>query len=273
MKVVPDRRSLAFIVSLHDVSPASWPLYRDFIDWLDRRGGIRSSLLMVPDFHRRAPVRNNAAFCRALDERQRLGDELVLHGYTHTDEAPPPRFPREILRRRILTHEGEFAALDWEESTRRIQAGLALCREFGWRVEGFVPPGWMSNPHSERAINEGGFRYRTDNQALYALPEGHRFEMPTLVMSSRSAWRRRLFAALNRRRLNRYRDAAMIRLALHPVDLRHDSSKRFWISTIEQLHDTRRSLTKRQWLDELLDHAPLSIPWDTHRNADAGGHQ
>src|SRR5699024_3603675 len=116
--------------------------------WLDRQGGIRNSLLVVPDFHRQAPVCSDAAFCRALDKRQQLGDELVLHGYTHTDDAPPPRSFREILRRRILTHEGEFAALSWEESTRRIQAGLALCRELGWRVEGFVPPGWRSNLHS-----------------------------------------------------------------------------------------------------------------------------
>lgn len=252
MKAVPDRRPPAFIVSLHDVSPASWLLYRDFIGWLDRQGGIRSSLLVVPDFHRRAPISRDAAFCRALDERQKHGDELVLHGYTHTDDAPPPRSPGGILHRRILTHEGEFAALGWEESTRRIQAGLSLCREFGWQVDGFVPPGWVSNPHSRRAIDEGGFRYRTDTQALYALPEGRRFEMPTLVMSSRSAWRRRLFAALNRRRLDRYRDATMIRLALHPVDLRHDSSRCFWRGVIEQLQETRRSLTKRQWLDELL---------------------
>ena len=257
MKAAPDHRPPAFIVSLHDVSPASWPLYRDFMGWLDRQGGIRSSLLVVPDFHRRAPVRRDAAFCRALDERQKCGDELVLHGYSHSDDAPPPRLPGDILRRRILTHEGEFAALDWEESTRRIQAGLSLCRQFGWHVEGFVPPGWMSNPHSLRAIGEAGFRYRTDIHALYALSEGLCFEMPTLVMSSRSAWRRRLFAALNRRRLMRYRDAAMIRLALHPVDLRHDLSKRFWTSTIEQLQDTHRSVTKRQCLEELLDGAAM----------------
>lgn len=252
MKAIHNPRPPAFIVSLHDVSPRSWSLYRSFSTWLDGLGGIHSSLLVVPDFHRYGNAGEDRPFCDAMLERQAAGDELVLHGYTHTDDAPPPRRPGEILRRRILTHEGEFAALSEVESAARIHAGLTLCREQGWQVQGFVPPGWISNDDSRRAIRAAGFRYRTDTQALYALPEERCLPMPTVVMSSRSAWRRRLFIALNRQRLHRFRAVPVIRLALHPVDLRFASSRRFWSRTIEQLHGERRALTKRQWLAESL---------------------
>lgn len=251
-----DRPRPAFIVSLHDVSPVSWPLYRPLLERLDRLGDVRSSLLVVPDFHRRGNAGDDPGFCAAMLDRQAAGDELVLHGWTHTDDGPTPRRPSEILRRRILTHEGEFAALGEVESAARIHAGLTLCREQGWQVDGFVPPGWMSNEGSRRAIREAGFRYRTDTRALYALPEERRLPLPTVVMSSRSAWRRRLFAALNRDRLRRFRGAPVIRLALHPVDLRFESSRRFWWRTIEALHGERRAVTKRQWLAETLV-APL----------------
>lgn len=249
----------AFIVSLHDVSPLSWPLYRPLLERLDALGGIRSSLLVVPDFHRRGNAGEDPAFCAAMLQRQAAGDELVLHGWTHTDDGPVPLRPAEILRRRILTHEGEFAALGEVEAVARIHAGLTLCREQGWLVDGFVPPGWMSNAGSQRAIRDAGFRYRTDTHALYALPEERRLPLPTVVMSSRSAWRRRLFAALNRDRLRRFRHAPVIRLALHPVDLRFAASRRFWWRTIETLHGERRAVTKRQWLAHALT-APLGSP-------------
>lgn len=252
MKAILEPRRPAFIVSLHDVSPQSWQLYQAFSGWLDHLGGIRSSLLVVPDFHRCGNAGDNSVFREAMQARQAAGDELVLHGYTHTDDASAPRRPGDILRRRILTHEGEFAALGEAESAARIDAGLALCREQGWRVDGFVPPGWMSNQDSRRAIRAAGFHYRTDGAALYVLPQERRVPMATLVMSSRSAWRRRLFSALNRHRLHRFRSAPIIRLALHPVDLRFASSRAFWTHTIEQLHRERRSVTKRDWLAEIL---------------------
>lgn len=240
----------ALLISLHDVAPPSWPLYRDFIAELADLPGLCYTLLVVPHFHRGVAAGDDPDFHAAMAARQEAGDELVLHGFTHTDDGPPPKTPGGILRRRLMTHEGEFAALGADEARRRIAAGLKLCREQGWRVRGFVPPGWVSNAPSRRAISEAGFAYRTDTGAIYGLPEERRLPMPTLVMSSRSGWRRVLFTALNRWRLYRYRDQPVIRLALHPVDLRFPGSRHFWLDVIRQLHTERRALTKWQWLAE-----------------------
>jgi len=249
MNRIPDGQP-AFMLSLHDVAPHSWPLYQSFLRELQRPGTLVSTLLVVPDFHRRHPVERSPAFCRAMAERQTAGDELVLHGWSHSDEGRRPIGPRQWVRRRVLTHEGEFSALDEAAAYARIRDGLALCRRQDWRVRGFVPPGWLSNEASRRAIRDAGFDYRTDAGALYRLADGARLPLPTVVMSSRSSWRRRWFERLNEWRLSRFEHRPIIRLALHPVDLRHAESRDFWRRTIDALSTRRRCVTKVQWLLE-----------------------
>lgn len=254
MNPIPDDpRAPAFMLSLHDVAPHSWPLYRAFLAELEQEeegGELRCTLLTVPDFHHYDVADRHPAFCRALRARQDAGDELVLHGYYHEDDGPAPQTPRGLLRRRVLTHEGEFSALNRGEAARRIRDGLAMFYGQGWRADGFVPPGWVTNSDGRNAIREAGFAYRTDSGAIYRLPDERRWPLPTLVMSSRSAWRRRLFILLNRWRMLYYRNAPILRLALHPVDLRHEESRQFWLDTVRTLRQERRSVTKRRWLLE-----------------------
>jgi len=249
MNPIPERQP-AFILSLHDVAPHTWPLYEAFLGELRHPAALTCTLLAVPDFHRHHPAQQDAVFCQAMSARQAQGDELVLHGWSHSDDGPPPTGALERIRRRVLTHEGEFAALNQTSAAARIDDGLALCRRHGWRVDGFVPPGWLSNEAGRRAIHDAGFSYRTDAGALYRLADGQRLPLPTVVMSSRSAWRRRWFERLNRLRLWRFRNRPMIRLALHPVDLQHPDSRAFWRRTIDSLNDQRRCLSKAQWLAE-----------------------
>ena len=89
-------------------------------------------------------------------------------------------------------------------------------------VSGFVPPGWLSNEASRRAIRDAGFDYRTDAGALYRLADGERLPLPhggdviTFVRLAPARW----FERLNQARLRRFQHRPVIRLALHPVDLR-----------------------------------------------------
>lgn len=248
MKNIPDRP--AMIVSLHDVSPHTWADYRPLLAALDDLPDLRLTQLLVPDFHGHGRIDASAEFCRQMDRRVEAGDELVLHGYRHCDEGPPPRTPGAFLRRRILTHEAEFASLDREQAARRLNEGRSLFRRCGWPLEGFVPPGWQMNETAARLVAEQGFRWTADGGALYRLPEWQRLPVPTLVWSARSAWRRGVFHAVNATRLWRWQHAPVIRLALHPVDLRHRRSFAFWLRTIRLLHGRRRVLTKGQWLEQ-----------------------
>ena len=140
---LPDATRRAAAIAVHDVSPATWRECREILAMLDDVGASPCSLLVIPHYHYRAPVSRDRAFVRAMQARLSRGDELVLHGFFHIDDAPPPRTPGAWFARRMLTRsEGEFAALD--AACRRVAnrarhrnircAGLAAARIRAARV-------------------------------------------------------------------------------------------------------------------------------------------
>lgn len=243
---VPEQKALCVV--LHDVAPATWPDYRPFVDAVDAMGRVPLTLLVVPDYHRRGRVDRDRAFCAEIDRRQAAGDEIALHGYYHFDDAPPPRTLRDYIRRRIFTHEGEFSAIALSEARRRVDAGLTLFGDLGWAVAGFVPPGWLPTPGLGPILSAAGLCYTSTPQGIADLVGDRWLHAPSLVYSARSGWRRAASSWWNRRRLAREAAAPCLRLGLHPMDIRHTSSRRFWLDTLAALLAERRALTKIAWI-------------------------
>ena len=242
------RRSLMLV--LHDVAPETWPDYQPFVQAIDDMGGVPMTWLVVPNFHHRNPLTRSPTFCRLLERRLARGDELALHGYYHADDSPPPHTLREYFMRRIYTHEGEFYALDQQQALQRLQHGLAVFGQQGWPVAGFVAPAWLMSDGTRQALRQLPLRYTSTPQHLYRLPEFTAVEAPGLVWSARSAWRRGLSRLVCDWQCRRWRDAETLRLGLHPVDMRHRSSREYWLSTLRKLLALgREPLTKSAWLD------------------------
>ena len=237
------------LVVLHDVAPPTWPHYRPFVQALDRLGPVPLSLLVVPDFHHRHPL--GASPLRDVLERRLVrGDELILHGYYHFDDQPAPRDPRDWFMRRVYTREGEFFRLDEEQAAERLAHGIELFRQLGWPLAGFVAPAWLMSAGTRRALARSGLRYTSDPRSLLVLPEFTALPAPTLVWSSRSAWRRGLSLAWCAAQLRRWERAPALRLALHPEDLRHPSGRTFWLGCVQRLLASgRQPLTKAAWLE------------------------
>jgi len=238
----------AFCLVLHDVAPSTWRWYADFIAAVDRLGNIPLTLLVVPDFHRHDSLQHHPSFCGDIDRRIARGDEVVLHGYYHDDPNPSGARPKDWFMRRIYTHEGEFYPLDQSQARWRIEQGLKLFAQLGWAVQGFVPPAWLLSDGSRLALQQFDFSYTSDIRGLIRLPEWRSEAAPTLVWSARSAWRRGLSRAWNDLERIRHRKAPLLRLGLHPVDLRHASSRHYWLETVQQLLESRSPVTKSTWL-------------------------
>ncbi|MNG39882.1 hypothetical protein D3C84_1282110 [compost metagenome] len=61
---------------------------------------------------------------------------------------------------------------------------------------------------------------------------------------------------LSDRREQHWQQAPVIRLGLHPVDMRHAFSRNYWLQTLKRLLDEGRvPMTKSQWL--ALQRAPV----------------
>jgi len=239
----------AVCLVLHDVAPSTWADYQPFVEAVDALGNVPMTWLVVPDFHRHDALDANPAFRRVLDARVARGDELALHGYYHDDQEPMPNTPRDWFMRRVYTHEGEFYRLSREAALARLHAGLKMFQRYDWPVQGFVAPAWLMSDGTRQALRELPLSYTSDPQHLYRLPDFSAIAAPGLVWSARSAWRRGLSKIVSDQREQRWREASVIRLGLHPVDMRHRFSRDYWLHTLQRLlAEGRVPLTKIDWL-------------------------
>jgi len=250
----PESRDPCVAIALHDVSPATWRECAVLLEMLDGVGAAPLSLLVVPDYHFKAPVLADRAFRNAMDARVERGDELVLHGMHHVDTEPPPRTLRGYIERRLLTRaEGEFAALPVEAAAARLAHGIDLFKTLGWPLHGFVPPAWLASEASRTALTRCGhpFTYMTVRSGIFRLPDW-RFERTANLCYSPDSALRRLFSRLAiRTELRRASHTSLLRISLHPQDAREPMVLAHWRRLVAAAIATRRAVTKHAWVASL----------------------
>lgn len=255
----PAARSLC--ISMHDVAPATWTGCERVLDAMAQCSATRLpvALLIVPRY-RGVDSARDRRFLRAIEARAAAGDELVLHGYTHVDEQPAQGWaPLDVLRRRVYTAgEGEFSALERGEAMRRIEAGLAWFAALGWPVTGFVAPAWLMSAGARAALHDTPLHYASTRSELLLLPERRTVAAPSLVYSTRTAWRRSLSLQLNPALAFVNRSRPVLRLALHPGDAQHGPVRASWQALLEAALATRRAQTEGSVAAEHLTHVPAS---------------
>jgi predicted deacetylase len=251
----------AMSVTLHDVAPATQQRCERLIDRLQQIAAMPLTLLVVPHYQGRL---SDPDFERWLQGRAQGGDELALHGLTHRDEGPPPNSLAERARRHWYTdREGEFAALDGAEATRRLRAGQRWFELRGWPLRGFVAPAWLLSEQSWLALLQQPFEYTCTRTALLALPRGapdqplRSLHAPSIVYSTRAAWRRALSRPRNALLAHEERRQAWMRFELHPDDAQHEAVFDSLLRLVERaVDDGREALTLGELASRLR--APLS---------------
>jgi uncharacterized protein len=268
----PDAARCAAAVAVHDVSPATWRECREILAMLDDVGASPVSLLVIPHYHHQASALRDRAFVRAMHARLARGDELVLHGCFHVDDAPSPRTPGAWFARRMLTRsEGEFAALDARAAAWRIARGIEMFDAAGWPLHGFVPPAWLMSAGTRAALAQvvHRFDYVTIRSGVFHLPHWRFERTANLWYSPCTPLRRALSACAIRRELWRARTTPLLRLSLHPQDARVPGVLRRWRRLIEDALEHRTPVTKHGWVSRVRESAEPT-PQDGSRFATAG---
>jgi len=241
-----------FIVALHDISPNNWPYYRPFVERMDAMGNVKLTWLVVPDFHHESASFKDPAFLNLLEKRLEKGDELVLHGFYHCDDAPAPTNVKDYFMRRFYTVEGEFYPLAEDDARSRLERGIELFAQQNWPLHGFVAPAWLMGDGARQALRKLPFRYTSDPGHFYELPDFTSHRVPTLVWSCRARWRRAMSYVVNEASRLQYRHLPTIRMGLHPIDMQYDAARNYWIKCIERLlNEGQRSETKIDWLHRM----------------------
>jgi uncharacterized protein len=237
-----------YAVSIHDVAPATWGECERLLALCDARDAP-ATLLVVPHYHDGIRADEDFAFGEALRRRIALGDEVVLHGYRHVDRGRRASSPRQWLLRRVYTAgEGEFAAVDAATAAALIARGRARLAALGVAPAGFVAPAWLMNDATHATLARSGLRYAALRDELIDLKSAQRVAAPSLVYSTRSAWRRRASRVWNAARLASLAPAPRVRAALHPADTRHERVLGDWERLLGRLAADRRAVLESSWL-------------------------
>ena len=237
----------ALVVALHDVSPLTREIVACMLRDLAELRVERTALLVVPNYHRVAPMRGDPTFCEWLRTAARR-HELVLHGYFHIRPQRAGKWWRNLVTEYYTAGEGEFFDLPRDEAFSRLEMAK---REFiaeGLSARGFIAPAWLLGREAEAAVKSAGFEYTTRLRNFKDLVTGRLTLSQSLVWSVRAGWRRMLSLCWNAFLARKLSTAPLLRVCLHPTDWRHDSIRRQAMGLIRAALAGRDVMTYEDWL-------------------------
>ena len=215
-------------VSLHDVSPACSREVELALS-LAHEVGVKPSLLVVPNFHAKAPLGDAPAFVDRLRALERDGHEILLHGYYHLSGVAPlvlggggrpaPSGLRRLYAQHVVSgSEAEFSDVGEAEARRRIEDGLRVLADAKLSPVGFVPPAWSMPPWMLDVLASFGLRFTEDH--VRVVDPTSRASRRTLVLNYASRTPGRLATSvLGVRALSPLERLLPARLAMHPADM------------------------------------------------------
>lgn len=214
-------------VSIHDVSPA-WEREVDVALEMAHAAGVRPALLVVPDYHARAPLSENPKYCDRLRALESDGHEVYLHGYFHRAQlgfggAKPSNekgLRHAFAQKVVSAGEAEFATLSRDEAIERLEAGERVLTDAGLTIRGFVAPAWSMSRSMLSVLGERGYRFTEDHLRIHD-PAGRRSKA-SVVLNYASRTPGRLLSSVAWCRLVRPARRVMpARIAIHPADMRY----------------------------------------------------
>lgn len=214
------------VISLHDVAPSTLAETSRWREVVEGATGGPVSLLVVPRYRGRDSWRSGPGR-DWLADRAQDGDELVLHGYSHLSTTGADG--RELAGRR-----------PWAV-TAVIADGVRELTSAGLAADGFIAPSYWHPGCADDACRTLGIRWWATRGAL-RWENGSR-RLPSLGLGASTATRRVLSPAAARSAARLLAAAAVVRLDLHPADLRDARLERAGRELLARLLDQGRRLT------------------------------
>ena len=247
-------------VVLHDVAAATRAACMRTLAAVAEVADVPTTLLVVPRHHGEPSTPELVEWLRL---REKKGDELALHGWSHRDELVAAGFV-DRLRRQVYTRgEGEFWGLSEREATRRIEAGIAWFREHGFPLAGFVAPAWLLGPGAWEALAMQRFEYTATLRELVHLPGRRAVTSQSVVYSTSNAWRRQSSLLWNGVVARLERRNPVLRIELHPRDADFAQVRRSWQRVLERALRDRRAVTVADFMRHDRAAAPTLVPTPT----------
>ncbi len=217
-RIHPNRLLLA---SIHDVSPRFEGEVDRLLDWLAPHVGTRLAMLVVPNHWGDAPIVPGSAFATRLRSWADQGIEMFLHGFTHRDEAQYSGAADRVRARFMTASEGEFLGLSSAEAATRLADGRTLIESVTGRpIDGFVAPAWLYGEGAREALAQAAIPLAEDHLRVWSPATGAQLAWgPVITWASRT--RMRLLSSLAAAAALRHAPLEVLRIGVHPPDVRH----------------------------------------------------
>jgi predicted deacetylase len=227
------------IVELHDVSPYYENETYSAIEFLKELGIDKFSLLLIPNFSGNYPITKSKPFLAYLIDQ---GQEIVLHGLTHRGRV-------SLTKLLYTNNEGEFYALNREETAKRLEEAIQHLGKLSKNVSFFIPPAWIGNPWLEEVLSAFGFKGVAYRWAIKVLSNGVKIQSPALTFSNRF-----LLSYLSLKALpimsKLTEKAHLVRFALHTKDFRDPRKVKMWEKVLTSAKKHRRLISYEELLSE-----------------------
>lgn len=172
-----------------------------------------------------------------------------MHGYYHQRARREGESVIAKWTTRIYTaDEGEFYDLDRATAAALVSKVREEFRQLGVEPTGFIAPAWLLGAEAEAALRELGCGYTTRLGSVADLKTSCVWQSQSLVWSVRSAWRRQVSRAWNALLYRRLAANSLLRISIHPVDLRHAQVWRQIRELVTRARAEREALTYHEWL-------------------------
>ncbi|REE95124.1 DUF2334 domain-containing protein [Thermomonospora umbrina] len=207
-----------FVVSVHDVAPATFGAITEWVAELDARN-VPCTLLVIPGPYGDGPgIGEDPDLVAYLHEAAGKGHELSLHGFRHA--GVPGGAPwRQAVNQVMARGAGEFCSLTRTHAFALLRQGLDELSRVGIDVVGFTPPGWLASPGTRRALGDLHFAYWTSHLAVHDLKKDRARRMPAFSHRPGGAGERTGAVLMMRGARTLTRLHTPFRIALHPADL------------------------------------------------------
>lgn len=178
-------------------------------------------MLVVPNHWGDAPIVPGSPFAARLRNWAEQGVEIFLHGFTHRDVAKYSTSTDRMRARFMTASEGEFLGLSSGDASARIAEGKAIIENvIGRGIDGFVAPAWLYGEGAREALSQTAIPLAEDHLRVWSPATGAELAWgPVITWASRTPIR--LLSSLAASAALRHAPLRVLRVGVHPPDVRH----------------------------------------------------
>lgn len=141
----------------------------------------------------------------------------------------------------MTASEGEFLGLSHAEASSRLTRGRDLVEGvIGKPIDGFIAPAWLYGEGAKKALRDASVPLAEDHLRVWSPASGHVLAKgPVITWASRT--RGRLASSLAAAAVLRRLPLDVLRIGVHPPDVRHSSLVKSIDKTMRIAASTRRA--------------------------------